>query len=389
MSDRTLIPPENERTKLDGCTPRCCKCASNPCRTCRCVKLGRRCTTCRFGDDCPNSLPKITQTCDTDIATEIANLKQVSRVLPLIPKGARIAVADELAHRINDAVDLGTKEAWRKLLCFAYSALNIDREARQTKKASLATKVKLNLVQNNGTNKVHPSNPAKHSNGHRPVDEMAALSRRVASKINDGDIRGALRALTSDDSFAPPTDEVIKKMQEKHPESPTDLRNIPPPDDTHVPLVASEAEILKAINSFPPSSSAGLDGIRPAHLRSLLTKHTAEAGARLLTALTALTNLALSGRLPECATPAFFGASLISLRKKDGGLRPIAVGSVYRRIAGKVAATAVSAAIGAQLRPVQLGVATRNGCEAAVHATRGYIEQCEISMTKWINDSKQ
>ncbi|KAF0294133.1 hypothetical protein FJT64_008171 [Amphibalanus amphitrite] len=94
------------------------------------------------------------------------------------------------------------------------------------------------------------------------------------------------------------------------------------------PLVASEADVMKAINSFPPSSSAGLDGIRPAHLRSLLTKHTAEAGARLLTALTALTNLALSGRLPECVVPAFFGASLIALRKKDGGLRPIAVGNI-------------------------------------------------------------
>ncbi|KAF0312080.1 Longitudinals lacking protein-like [Amphibalanus amphitrite] len=127
------------------------------------------------------------------------------------------------------------------------------------------------------------------------------------------------------------------------------------------PLLASEADVMKAINSFPPSSSAGLDGIRPAHLRSLLTKHTAEAGARLLTALTALTNLALSGRLPECVVPAFFGASLIALRKKDGGLRPIAVGSVYRRIAGKVAAAAVSGAIGARLRPIQLGVATRNG----------------------------
>ncbi|KAF0296193.1 hypothetical protein FJT64_006342 [Amphibalanus amphitrite] len=91
---------------------------------------------------------------------------------------------------------------------------------------------------------------------------------------------------------------------------------------------------------------------------------------------TALTNLALSGRLPECVVPAFFGASLIALRKKDGGLRPIAVGSVYRRIAGKVTATAVSRGIGAQLRPAHLGVATRNGCEAAVHAVRAYTEAC-------------
>ncbi|XP_043194692.1 uncharacterized protein LOC122366463 [Amphibalanus amphitrite] len=52
---------------------------------------------------------------------------------------------------------------------------------------------------------------------------------------------------------------------------------------------------------------------------------------------------------------------------------------------GKVAATAVSAAIGAQLRPVQLGVATRNGCEAAVHATRAYIDECEAAPDTEIN----
>ena len=152
--------------------------------------------------------------------------------------------------------------------------------------------MKLNLAQNNDTNRVRPPRPAKHSNGHRPVDEMAALSRRVDSNITDGDIRGALRALTSDDSFAPPTDEVVKKMQERHQEPPTDLISISPPDDTNVPLVPSEADVLKAINSFPPSSSAGLDGIRPAHLCSLLTKYTAEAGTHLLTALTALTGMA-------------------------------------------------------------------------------------------------
>ena len=49
------------------------------------------------------------------------------------------------------------------------------------------------------------------------------------------------------------------------------------------------------------------------------------------------------------------------------------MGSVFRRIAAKVATANVSARIGAELRPVQLGVGTRNGCEAAVHAVRAYV----------------
>ena len=287
-------------------------------------------------------------------------------------------VADELSRLINTAVSEGSEAAWRRLMQFAYTALRVRDEAPETQKRSLATKVRLNLAETEKTDGMQrpvSSNPSRTVK-RRPAGEIAAMSRRVASKLSDGDTRGALRTLTSDDSFAPPTEDVVIKMKAKHPESPTDLREIPPPDGGRLPLVASEADVMKTINSFPPSSSAGRDGMRPAHLRSLLSKHTAEAGACLLTALTALTNLALSGRLPECAVPAFFGASLIALRKKDGGLRPIAVGSVYRRIAGKVTATAVSRAIGTQLRPAQHGVATRNGCEVAVHAVRAYAEAC-------------
>lgn len=133
--------------------------------------------------------------------------------------------------------------------------------------------------------------------------------------------------LTSDNSFAHPSDEVFSCISDKHPEPPADLRDFLPPSDDAAPLIATEADVMRAINSFPPSSSAGLDGIRPAHLRCLVARSASEAGARLLTALTKLTNLALSGHIPDFAAEAFYGASLIALRKKDGGLRPIAIGS--------------------------------------------------------------
>ena len=39
----------------------------------------------------------------------------------------------------------------------------------------------------------------------------------------------------------------------------------------------------------------------------------------------------------------------------------------------------LSARIGAELRPAQLGVATRNGCEDAVHAVRAYVTDAASS----------
>ena len=61
-----------------------------------------------------------------------------------------------------------------------------------------------------------------------------------------------------------------------------------------------------------------------------------------------------------------------AFEKPDGGVRPIAVGSFYRRLAGKMAARHASSLLSSELSPVQLGVGTRGGCEALVHAFRQY-----------------
>ena len=305
-------------------------------------------------------------------------------MLPRIPKSARIAVADALAQRITAAVSNGTPEAWSALLCLAYTVLRVhNRNHLKWKKGSLTSEIRKQIaaLENDNNDDIADIQQNKRTHDASTTEEGAAkdMARRVASKMADGDVRGALRIITSDDSFAHPTDEVIASIANKHPGPPSDIREPCPPATDAAALIATEGDVLRAIKSFPPSSSAGLDGIRPAHLRSLVARSVSEAGARLLTALTALTNLALSGRIPEFATQAFFGASLIALRKKGGGLRPIAIGSTYRRIAAKVAVSKVSASIGEELRPAQLGVATSNGCEAAVHAIRAYVTDASSS----------
>ena len=60
----------------------------------------------------------------------------------------------------------------------------------------------------------------------------------------------------------------------------------------------------------------------------------------------------------------------------DGGIRPIAVGSSLRRLSVKVGSRPIVQALGEELRPVQLGVSTSGGCEAAAHAARRYARDC-------------
>ena len=68
-----------------------------------------------------------------------------------------------------------------------------------------------------------------------------------------------------------------------------------------------------------------------------------------------------------------FSANLTALRKKDGGIRPVAVGNVLRRLAAKVVCYAVSSAVPYELSPIQIGCSVKGRAEAAIHAVRKFV----------------
>ena len=63
----------------------------------------------------------------------------------------------------------------------------------------------------------------------------------------------------------------------------------------------------------------------------------------------------------------------MALRKPDGGLRSIVVGSVFRYLTSKAACFSLSVDLGQFLCPVQLGFGTPGVCEVAVHAARQFL----------------
>ncbi|KAJ9450751.1 hypothetical protein DIPPA_35300, partial [Diplonema papillatum] len=80
-----------------------------------------------------------------------------------------------------------------------------------------------------------------------------------------------------------------------------------------------------------------------------------------------------SGRVAAAARPYLFGARLVPLVKKSGGIRPIACGEILRRVAGKVLASDRAIKdLGANvlLRSGQVGVSVKAGADAGVHAIR-------------------
>ena len=199
-------------------------------------------------------------------------------------------------------------------------------------------------------------------------DVLRLLGKRVTSKLEEGDFRGAVRLASSDDRLAPFTQPTFEALQAKHPPPHPDTI-IPQPPSSQSSLQIEPSAVTHAIRSFPAGSAGGPDLLRPQHLKDLLQVAGDEDSA-FLQSLSSFCSLVMEGRVPAQVRPLFFGASLVALEKKTGGVRPIAVGCSLRRLVAKIAGQMVVGDMAVLLSPRQLGYGVRGGAEAAVHATR-------------------
>jgi hypothetical protein len=110
---------------------------------------------------------------------------------------------------------------------------------------------------------IRPSRPAKSA---KHKDEIIAAL--ASAKLEDGDVKGAVRLLCSDEKLAVPGEMTFSELGRLHPPAPDDRRSAPSVDTQ--PLQVSSSAVLAAIQSFPNGSSAGPDGLKPQHLEDLL-----------------------------------------------------------------------------------------------------------------------
>jgi len=324
----------------------------------------------------PPDPPAAHQVCP-DLLTEIQLLRKSSRIVRRIPNCLRISTAQELTKVLRDCALLNTVVAWSRLLTFAHRVLN-SSSLDNNKKPSLTSALRDNLrawqERRPGREAVAVRSKSNKKNVKKDSVEEAdeRLARLVHQKLFDGDVSGAVRILSSSETISSASPETHKVLVQKHPPLSAPLTPQAPPPGIH--LTVDSREVAITLRRFKAASSAGLDGLRPIHLRDLTAPHTGDAGQQLLEALTSVMNIMLSGMVPKEICPFLYGANLIALTKKCGGLRPIAVGSVFRRLAAKIGCASVVDNLRPYLQPHQLGFGTPGGAEAINRAARIFIQ---------------
>ena len=132
------------------------------------------------------------------------------------------------------------------------------------------------------------------------------------------------------------------------------------PDQTTPAAVVTSEDLTAVLKRLPRGSVAGPSGWTHEHVRAAATTCPAAREAIL-----GFVNLVVSGALPRL--PALLAARVVALQKPNGrGVRPLAVGEVWLRVAGLCA---LQAALGApaSLPPLQLAGGVRGGSQCLGH----------------------
>ena len=231
-------------------------------------------------------------TTSTPSPTDVLDHPPRRQILKRIPKGARPAAANLLQKLISDVLlHPSSSSSWSRLLGFSTSCL--VKPKRGGKSRNLTTSIVKQIRQYElGTDPDPPSHPpAPSTKSSKTCDQVVAAM--ASAKLEDGDVKGAVRLLCSDDKLAVPDHSTLAALSRLHPAAPADRR--PTPSTVVPPLQVLPDMVRKAIQSFPNGSAAGPDGLRPQHLKDLVVG--AADDNPLLVAIVDLVNLLLEARL--------------------------------------------------------------------------------------------
>ena len=154
-------------------------------------------------------------------------------------------VAQVLTVVLQQVVKDNDVVAWRRLLFFPYSVLRVPLKSDKVVNLTTRVKSRVKVWRDDPDAKVQvpPMRSVKPSDS-KP-QQLAQIVAKAEAKLADGDVRGAIRLVSSDDVLAPRNQETYLALLEKHPEhpQPSDFP-LPPEGPSDLDLV-SDVELRK------------------------------------------------------------------------------------------------------------------------------------------------
>ncbi|GKE36208.1 putative reverse transcriptase domain-containing protein [Tanacetum coccineum] len=196
--------------------------------------------------------------------------------------------------------------------------------------------------------------------------------KQCLRKVADGHFTATVKVLSSS-SVALYCDDTIKALKAKHPYKPPP--SMPSITFSEPPLVAEIDSVFSCIKSFPKSTSCGRDGLRAQHILDALCGEGYATATDLLKVITSVVNLWLAGRCPPILAEFVAFAPLMPLLKPDSEIRPIAVGTIWRRLVSKVAMKGVGKEMSKYLSDFQFGVGVSGGAKAILHSVNRVLSE--------------
>jgi hypothetical protein len=143
--------------------------------------------------------------------------------------------------------------------------------------------------------------------------------------------------------------------------------------------------VLDVLRSFKKGTASGRSGWGVNHLLECCSHQTGVSDVEKH--LTAFVNLFLSGKPLQSFAPFMSSATLVPLLKKDGRIRPVAVGEIFRRLVSKCCVKGFADQAARQLCPLQVGLAFRMVLNVYfTHSTDSFvIPHCAMMTQRWFS----
>ena len=206
--------------------------------------------------------------------------------------------------------------------------------------------------------------------------ELAAAERRLnkaAALAERAQYGRALRTLM----FTAPADmsdnDVLAQLRELHPQRDPVLPL--PPDSLPTATRPSRKLLKKVLRNMDDHSAAGPDGMPVRHLKLLASVRTGETSRDSgLAALHSFCGLMAGGALHADAAHFHAWATLLASRKPSGTYRPLAIGTVYRRMVSCAMLKLALPGARSYFQPHQIANGVPAGTEVAIHAFREVLD---------------